>query len=81
MLVYLARVCRQARERAGLKQADITAAAGLRTDSTLSNFENAKAWPEQLEAIVAAYAEQTGTTPRALWRAALQAWDEENHRP
>lgn len=74
MLDHLGRVCRQAREDAGLDQYDIASTAGV-SRSTIGRFETRGVEaPRALEAIVNAYAAECDVDAFDLWTGALRAW-------
>jgi transcriptional regulator with XRE-family HTH domain len=73
MLKHLAAAARAAREQAGVRQIDIATVAGV-GHASISRFERGIAWPDNLDAILAAYAEETGRDERELWAAALERW-------
>ena len=73
MLHYLGRAARRARKRAGLRQIDIATTAGV-SHTIISSFELAAAWPERLDEILEAYAEETGREQIDLWSDALELW-------
>lgn len=68
--------CRQRRlaVRPKLKQIDIATVASV-AETTITHFEQGRWWIRETDRIVAAYSELLGTTPEALWRAALRRDD------
>lgn len=75
MNARLGLAARTIRQKHGLELLDIAQVAGV-AESTLSRFERGHRWPERLNDIVAAYAEATGTTPREIWRQALESTED-----
>lgn len=75
ILDHLGQACRAARQHAGLRQIDIATVAGV-SHVTISMFERALLWPDRLEEIVAAYAQETGREPVDLWAEAVERWRE-----
>lgn len=73
ILEHLGQAARQARLDAGLRQIDIATTAGV-SHTIISQFERAVFWPERLDEIVAAYAQETGCEPVDVWAAALDRW-------
>ena len=81
MKYWLARILREARERAQIRRQEIATVAGL-DSSTISRFENATSWPQQLDRVVAAYAHLCGISDgRELWSQALHAWQTHGEPP
>lgn len=78
MLRYLGLACREARERAGLRQIDIATAAGT-THVTISRLERGHKWPIDPGRIVQAYADELGLEAADLWCTAAQAFREGHH--
>lgn len=66
----LGRVCRDAREEAGLRQLEIAMTAGV-SGYTISMFEHGRGWKRDVEAIVAAYEKECGLPEDELWRRAI----------
>jgi hypothetical protein len=87
LLPYLARVTREARVNAGRKRAHIAVYVVKRgggegvADSTISRFEHGHYWPEDVDAMVQAYARAVGCHPFDLYSRALQAWADDLERP
>jgi transcriptional regulator with XRE-family HTH domain len=73
MLDHLGQAARAARKEAGLRQIDIATTAGV-SHVTISEFERGAGWPERLDAILDAYAAETGCEQIDLWVAALDDW-------
>ena len=73
MGVKLGAELRHRRKRAGLKMADLEESTGY-SESMLSLVERGR-WPSDADRVVNAYAEALGTTPHAIWRAALNRPD------
>lgn len=55
MRYWLARACREARERTGQRRAEIALLAGI-DPSTLSRFETFQTWPQNVDRVIVAYA-------------------------
>ena len=74
--LWLGRAARQHREAAGIVRSQI--AGRLAMDSgTLGRFERGESLPNDLDAVVAAYAEATDADhARDIWATALQLWAE-----
>lgn len=73
MLYHLGRVCRDCRTRAGATQLDVAVRAGV-SHAAVSRFETGRSTPKVgLDRMVRAYARECGTTPKALWAAAIDA--------
>ena len=66
----LGRVCRHAREHAGIRAIDIATAAGV-SEAAVSRFERGEGWPRRVDDIVATYERECGLPPRELWRRAI----------
>lgn len=79
MSYWMALACRTAREAQRRKQVHIAAGADV-DQSTIARFERAIAWPRQTDRVIAAYADDLGTTPRALWAEAMRLWTEHDER-
>lgn len=74
MKYWLSRVLREARERSQISRQQLATVAGL-DSSTISRFEQAASWPQQVDRLVAAYAHMCSIQDgRELWTAALHAW-------
>jgi hypothetical protein len=79
LLPYLAAVAREARLAAGVTYAHVAVhvlkngRAGV-SESTLVRFEHAQHWPENPDAIVAAYATAVDCAPYELWQRAVERW-------
>jgi transcriptional regulator with XRE-family HTH domain len=73
MLDFLAATAREARRQAGLRQIDIATTAGV-AHTIISAFELAEHWPQRIDEIIAAYAQELGCDPTDLWGAAVQRW-------
>lgn len=69
MLQALARVAREARLAAGLRQLDIATAAGV-SHEMISRLERAQSWPKDPDKIVAAYEQECGLSGGELWKRA-----------
>jgi transcriptional regulator with XRE-family HTH domain len=69
MLQQLARVAREARLAAGLRQLDIATAAGV-SHETISHLERADGWPLDPDKIVGAYEDECDLQPGELWKRA-----------
>lgn len=82
MFRYLGRACRDAREKAGLFQNDIAAAAGT-SHATVSRFETGGIVPRRItvDALVEAYARELGVHPRELWIDAIAQWARDDETP
>lgn len=77
VLDHLARTCLHARHAAGREQLDVAQAAGV-SEATISRWETRdRRCPEELEAIVDAYAAECSIPAYDLWTAALDAWKAE----
>lgn len=74
MIVFLGRVAKEARKRAGVKPARIAVAIDV-DPSTIYRFERGE-WPRDPDFILSAYAEELHLAPRDLWRLALERWEE-----
>ena len=66
----LAEVSRKARLEAARTQLDIATVAGV-SHVAISRFERAEGWPDEIEAIIEAYASECGLEARELWLRAL----------
>jgi transcriptional regulator with XRE-family HTH domain len=73
MLDHLGAAARKVRRETGLRQIDIATTAGV-SHVIISRFERGVAWPEQIDAIVDAYATEAGLRPHDLWARALELW-------
>jgi hypothetical protein len=71
MLQQLARVAREARLAAGLRQLDVATAAGV-SHETISHLERAEGWPLDPDRIVRAYETECGLDPGTLWKLAAE---------
>lgn len=69
MLLQLARVAREARLAAGLRQLDIATTAGV-SHETISRLERAQSWPKDLDEVVSAYEAECGLSGGELWKRA-----------
>jgi transcriptional regulator with XRE-family HTH domain len=80
LLPHLASVARDARIAAGLTYAHIAVHVRKRaggfgvSESTVARFEYGKHWPENPDAMLAAYATALDTHPATLWRQAVDRW-------
>lgn len=75
MIEFLARVAKQMREKDGRKPYHI--AAELDKDpSTVWRFEQGR-WPQDVDAMIAAYARDLERDPLEIWTAALDLWRKE----
>lgn len=71
LLEELAKLAREGRQQSGKKQSHFAAAADV-DQSTITRFEQGKAWPRHPERVVAAYAEVLGRDRWELWETALE---------
>ena len=83
---HLGQVVRERREQADVIAAEISARlkqeAGIKkTESALSRFERGETTPDYLDATIAAYAAELGTTAIELWAEALKRWREADPEP
>lgn len=69
MLLQLARVAREARLAADLRQLDIATAAGV-SHETISRLERVQSWPKDPDRIVSAYETECGLSEGELWKRA-----------
>jgi predicted transcriptional regulator len=69
MLQQLARVAREARLAAGLRQLDIATAAGV-SHETISHLERADGWPLDPDRIIGAYEQECDLQQGELWKRA-----------
>jgi len=69
MAARLGAECRQRRGRT-FTLMEVAVRAGV-SQGTVHHFEDGEWWVRRTDEIVAAYADLLGTTPYALWRAAL----------
>jgi DNA-binding XRE family transcriptional regulator len=69
MLQQLARVAREARLAAGLRQLDIATAAGV-SHETISHLERADGWPLDPDRIIDAYEDELDLERGELWKRA-----------
>jgi transcriptional regulator with XRE-family HTH domain len=77
VLDHLAWTCQRARKHAGVHQLRIASTAGVE-EATISRWETrSRRSPDELEAIIAAYATECGVSARWLWDQALDAWERE----
>jgi DNA-binding transcriptional regulator YiaG len=67
MIRALAMLCRAAREGSDVSYAAVAAKADV-SESTVRSFERGDRWPQNVEGLVAAYADATGESVKALWR-------------
>jgi hypothetical protein len=79
MLRWLGQALKEAREEAHLGQWDVIDLVppkrGKRSHaSRISDFENGKAWPHDVDAVIEAYAKATRRTAFELWARALTQW-------
>ena len=79
LLPHLARVAHEARETKGFKYAHIAGRVrkpdgtlGV-SESTISRFERGSSWPQDPDAIVAAYGQVLGLSTCELWMRVLRA--------
>lgn len=70
MATRLGGVCRDARERRGLRAIDVAITAGV-SEATVSRFERGEGWPRDTDGMVAAYASELEVEPLELWRRAV----------
>lgn len=79
LLPHLANAAKEARIAAGLTYAHIAVHVQKRngregvSDSTVARFEYGKTWPENPDAMLAAYAAACDVDPRDLWHTAVAA--------
>lgn len=73
MLYWLAEACKRARENEGRIQVHIAASLN-QAQSSVTRFENHDGQPRDLDAMVAAYAEDLDIEPVQLWTKALDLW-------
>ena len=73
LIEALAMSAREARKKAGLKQSRIAATLDV-DQSTVARFEKGS-WPQDPEAMILAYAEETGVSARKLITRALDLWE------
>jgi len=71
VLDALASVARDARVAADLTQLDIATAAKV-SHATISRFERAEGWPQDVGAIIDAYETECGLRPGTLWKLAAE---------
>lgn len=77
VLDHLAWTCRRVRRDAKVHQLRVASTAGVE-EATISRWESrARRSPDELEAIVQAYADECGHSPFGLWTTALAAWQAE----
>lgn len=69
MLQALARVAREARTEAELRQIDIATAAGV-SHELISRLERAQSWPLDPDRIVGAYERECGLAEGEIWKRA-----------
>lgn len=85
LLPHLATEVREARAAAGLSFAHVAVHVRKRSgkhgvsESTLLRFESARSWPENPDAIVAAYAEALDIEPHRLWQRAVTRFKHAHH--
>lgn len=89
LLPHLANAAKVARVAAGLTYAHVAVHVVKRngregvSDSTVARFEYGKVWPENPDAMLAAYATACGCSSLDLWRSATDAaivvYDESHH--
>lgn len=70
MAARLGQECRQRRREAGLSLMEIAVRADV-SQATVHHFEDGGWWVRRTDQLVDAYAEMLSTTPRAIWRAAI----------
>jgi transcriptional regulator with XRE-family HTH domain len=70
MLERLGRAAREARQRKGCTQLDVASAAGV-SNAVISRFETGIRWPQDPDAVTAAYETECGLKRFELWRRAL----------
>jgi hypothetical protein len=81
LLFWLGQAALRAREEADLKPATIASTLGRR-EATIENFEKGLHMPQDLEAVLAVYAEACGLDDaRDLVRDALRLWYEHGEAP
>jgi len=86
MLWYVAEAAKEMRLEAGRGQVEIAAAfvrAGNKApgQSTITRFENHQSQPKQIDATIAAYAEELDVEPQVIWKRAAEMWDEAPKSP
>lgn len=72
MLRPLSDAAKGARLAAGRTQLDIATAAGV-NQMTISRFERAVSWPQNVDTIIEAYADECGVDATELWRRAIES--------
>lgn len=73
MLPFLSEALKAARVAAGRKQVHVAAALD-RNQSTIHRFESGLGYPQDLDAVIAAYADDLGVDVLVLWEAAIALW-------
>ena len=73
MLYWLAKVTKDARERASRKLVHVGASADM-DQSSVSRFEKAAAWPRDPDRLVRAYAHDLDSDSIELWEEAVRQW-------
>lgn len=73
LIYWLARVARETRLKAGLRQEDVGAARGRKQD-IVSKFEQGNTWPRNPEVVIDAYARATGRPAQEIWSEAIRRW-------
>lgn len=73
MLAALAWACRKERRARKVPRWRVARRAGV-GEATVVRFEQARAWPRDVDHLVDIYAKCTGAEPRDLWEAAFHAW-------
>lgn len=71
MLEALGREASEARRERGVTQLDVATSARVST-AVVSRFENGLRWPEEVERVIAAYAQETGVRTDELWERGLK---------
>lgn len=71
MLQQLARVVREARLAAGLRQLDVATTAKV-SHETISRLERAEGWPLEADRIISAYEQECGLEAGELWKRAAE---------
>jgi transcriptional regulator with XRE-family HTH domain len=73
MLYWLARATREMRKARDRKQVHVAASAGV-DQSTIWRWEQAVGWPRNIDAVIAAYADDFEIEPLVIWEHALELW-------
>lgn len=73
MLYWLSKVAREQREAGERKQVHVAASANV-DQSTIWRFEQGTSWTRDIDATIAAYADDLGMTPIEIWTHAVNLW-------